>query len=129
MEDPSGNSTSKYHMLFSCKTLHSVNIEVLNYVSYIWEEEHIEKLENNQWNCLWCNVKFQGINATKSLTHVIGTKCMHIKRCTASIDQDLSRCKDLHKIKATKKGLLNDYSQKMISYISRLQDKLSEFVE
>ena len=55
---------------------------------------------------------------------------MHIKRCTASIDQaHLSRYKELQKIKAAKKELLNDYSQKMISSISRLQDKSSEVVE
>ena len=55
---------------------------------------------------------------------------MHIKRCTASIDQaHLSRYKELQQTKAAKKGLLNDYSQKMISSISRLQDKSSEVVE
>ena len=55
---------------------------------------------------------------------------MHIKRCTASIDQaHISRYKELQKIKAAKKGLLNDYSHKMISSISRLQDKSSEVVE
>ena len=55
---------------------------------------------------------------------------MHIKRCTASIDQAyLSRYKELQKIKAAKKGLLNNYSQKMISSILRLQDKSSELVE
>ena len=78
----------------------------------------------------WCDVKFQGINATKALAHVIGTKSMHIKRCTASIDQAyFSRYKELQKMKAAKKGLLNNYSQKMISSISRLQDKSSEVVE
>ena len=55
---------------------------------------------------------------------------MHIKRCAASIDQDyVSRYKELQQIRAAKKGLLNDYSQKMISSISRLQDKSSEVVE
>ena len=44
---------------------------------------------------------FQGINATKALAHVIGTKCMHIKQCTSSIDQaHISRYKELQKIKA-----------------------------
>ena len=39
---------------------------------------------------------------------------MHIKRCTASIDQDyLSRYKELQKTKSAKKGLLNNYSQKI----------------
>ena len=55
---------------------------------------------------------------------------MHIKIFTASINQAyLSIYKDLHQIKAANKGLLNDYPQKMISSISRLQDKSSEFVE
>ena len=130
MANPNGNSPSKYHLIFSRKPSNSVNISVLSSISPSWEDKHIEKLEDNQWKCLWCDVKFQGIDATKSLSHVIGTKSMHIKRCTASIDQaHLSRYKELHKIKATKKGLLNDYSQKMISSISRLQDKSSEFFE
>ena len=61
---------------------------------------------------------------------MIGTKCMHIKRCKASIDQShILRYKELQQIKAAKKGLLNDYSQKMISSISRLQVKLSEVVQ
>ena len=55
---------------------------------------------------------------------------MHIKRCAASIDQaHISRYKELQKIKAAKKGLLKYYSHKMISSISRLQDKSSEVVE
>ena len=82
------------------------------------------------WKCIWCDVNFQGINATKDLGHVIGTKCMHIKRCAASIDQAyLSRYKDLQKTKASKKDLLNDYSQNILSSVSRLQDKSSEVVE
>ena len=130
MSDSYCNSPSKYHHIFSCKPSNSGNIAVLSYISSIWEDKHIEKLEDNQWKCLWCDVKFQGINATKSLTYVIGTKSIHIKRYTTSIDQYyLSRYKELQKIKAAKKGLLNDYSQKMISSISRLQDKSSEVVE
>ena len=130
MSDPYGNSPSKYHLLFSRKTSNSGNIAVLGSIKSIWEDKHIEKLEDNQWKCSWCYVTFQGINATKALARVIGTKCMHIKRCTASIDQaHISRYNELQQIKAAKKGLLNDYSQKMISSISRLQDKLSEVVE
>ena len=55
---------------------------------------------------------------------------MHVNICTASIDQAyLSIYKELQQIKAAKKVLLNDYSQKMISFITRLQDKSSEAVE
>ena len=43
---------------------------------------------------------------------------MHINRLRSSIDQDyLLWYKELHIIQASKKGLINDYSQKMISYI------------
>ena len=130
MSYPSGKSSSKYHHIFSRKPSHASNIKVLSYISFIWEDDHIEKLENNQWKCLWCNVKFQGINATKYQSHLIETKFMHIKICRVSIDQaHLSRYKDLQQIKSAKKCLLNDYSQKNISSISHLQDKSSEIVE
>ena len=113
MADPSGNAPSKYHLILSWNPSPSSNIEVLNTISSTWEDECIEKLKNNQWKCLWCNVKFQGINATKFLARVIGTICMHINRCTASIYQAyLAIYKELQKIKAAKKVLLNYYSQK-----------------
>ena len=96
MAEPYGNSPSKYHLLFSCKLSNSGNIAVLSSISSIWEDEHIEKLEDNQWKCLWCDVKFQGINETKAQAHVIVTKSMQIKRCKDSIDQAyLSRYKEL----------------------------------
>ena len=110
--------------------MNSDNIAVLTPIKLIWYDDQIEMLEDNQWKCLWCDVTFQGINATKALAHIIGTKIMHIKRCTASIDQaHISRYKELQKIKAAKKGLLNDYSQNIISSVSCLQDKSSEVVE
>ena len=31
------------------------------------------------WQCLWCNQKFQGIKATKALSHILGKKGMYIK--------------------------------------------------
>ena len=74
MKDPYGNSPSKYHLIFSRKPSKSGNIAVLISISSIWEEEHTEKLEDNQWKCLWCDVKCQGINATKDLDRVIGPK-------------------------------------------------------
>ena len=130
MADPYGNSPWKYYLLFCRKPSYSGNIALLTSIKSICEDDHIEKLEYNQWKCLWCDVTFQGVNATKALALVIGTKSMHIKLCTASIYQDhLSRYKEIHQIKAAKKGLLKYYSQKMISSISRLQDKSSEVVE
>ena len=130
MADPYGNSPSKYHLLFGRKPSNSDNIALLIPIKSIWEDGQLEKLKNNQWKCLWCDVTFQGINATKALAHFIGTKSMHINRCLATIDQaHISRYKKLLKNKIAKKSLINDYSQKMISSISRLQDKSSEVVE
>ena len=87
MADPYGNSPSKYHILFGRKPSNTGNIVVLSSIKSIWEDKHIENLKDNQWKCLWCDVTFQVINATKALAHVIGTKIMHIKRCISSIDQ------------------------------------------
>ena len=84
---PYGNSASKYHLLFRCKLSNLGNIAVLSSIKSIWKYKHIEKLKDNQWKFLWRDIKYQDINATKALGHVIGTKSMHIKRCTASIDQ------------------------------------------
>ena len=81
MADTSDNSPSKYHLLLGRKPSNSDNIAVLSSISSIWEGDRIGKLENNQWKCLLCDVKFQGINATKYLANFIGTKCMHINRC------------------------------------------------
>ena len=130
MADPSDKSLSKYHLIVSRKPSNLGNISVLSPISSIQEDDYIEKLETNLWKCLWFNFKFQGINATKSLARVIGTKYMHIKICTVSIEQAyLSRYTELQKIKAAKKGLLNNYSQKIISSVSHLQDNSSEVVE
>ena len=105
MADPYGNSPSKYHLLFSRKPSNLGNIAVLSYISSIWEDEHSEKLKDNQWKCRWWDVKFQVINATKALAHVVGTKFMHINRCTSSIDQAyLSRYKECSKSKLPRKG-------------------------
>ena len=74
MADPYGNSPSKYHLLFGSKPSKSGNIAVLSSIKSIWEDKHIEKLKDNQWKCLWCDVTFQGINATKALARVIGNQ-------------------------------------------------------
>ena len=48
MEDPPGNSPSNYPHLFSRGPSHLGNMEVLSSISFIWEDDCIEKLENNQ---------------------------------------------------------------------------------
>ena len=76
MADPHGNSPPNHHLLFGRKQSNSNNIAVLTSIKSIWDDDHIEKLEYNQRKCLWCDFKFQGINTTKALAHVIETKYM-----------------------------------------------------
>ena len=38
-------------------------------------------LIKKNWQYLWRDTIFQGINATKALDHVLGKKGMHIKSC------------------------------------------------
>ena len=56
---------------------------------------------------------------------------MHAHKAMHSFNQSSSYIKiqGVTAIKAANKGLLNDYSQKMIYSISRLQEKSSEVVE
>ena len=78
----------------------------------------MNKLEKNNWKCLWFGVTFQGINATKSLSHKVGIRGIHINSSFAAIDKShLSIYKDLQLIKAANKGLINGYSHKMISSV------------
>ena len=51
----------------------------LYFISYIWDEDRIMRLDKKNCQCLWCNKSIQGINATKSLSHVLGKKGMNIK--------------------------------------------------
>ena len=87
-------------------------MEAVLFFSSVWEYDCIEKLENNQWKCLWYGIAFQGINSIKALYRVIGIICMHIERCNAVIDKAyLSRYKYIHKYKVAKKNLINDHLQ------------------
>ena len=63
------------------------------------------------WQCLWCNQNFQGINATKALAHVFGKKGMHINFFyVAKNIFHTTRYQELQHYKQTQKGVLLDYS-------------------
>ena len=89
-----------------------------------------KNLWNNQWNCLWCGITFQGMHPTKYLVCVIQIGSTHIKSFNAAIDQaHLWRYKDLHKYKTSKNNLLNEHVHKVFSFIARIQDKSIEVIE
>ena len=41
-------------------------------MSYIWDDDHIQRIDENNWKFLWCNKIFQGIDATKAIARVLG---------------------------------------------------------
>ena len=51
----------------------------LDIISSIWDDDHIQRIDEKNWQWLWCNQTFQGINASKALAHLLGKNGMHIK--------------------------------------------------
>ena len=74
-------SLSKHYYLFNNEKMYAETETKLDLISSTWDDDHIQRLDENNWECLWCNTSFQGINATKALAHVLGKKSMHIKSC------------------------------------------------
>ena len=130
MSDSSSNSSPQiHHMFWKSVFLPGMNQE-LNFISSIWEDDHIEKLDNNHWECLWCDNTFQGINDTRYLTRVLWIRGMHIRCYVSAIDKNhLSRYKYLRHYKAAKKNVIRDQSQKANTSIPRLYDKTSEVIK
>ena len=80
--------------------------------------------------CLWCDINFQVINYTKSLAHVIGTRGVHIRVFVMLLIKLVFKDTNIFIIKkSAKKGLINDYSYRVISSISCLQDTSSEVIK
>ena len=83
----------------------------LDFTSSIWGDDHILRIDEKNWKCLWCNTIFQGINATKALAHVLRKKGMDIKSCYVPKDTaHMTRYQELHHYKQTRKGVLLGYS-------------------
>ena len=49
----------------------------LHYIPYIWDNDRIQVLDENKWQCFWCNKVFQVINSNKDMSQVLGTKGVH----------------------------------------------------
>ena len=102
----------------------------VDFLSSIWDDDRIERLDVNTWNGIWCDNTFQGINVTGDLDHVMGAKGTHIKSYSAAIEKyHLTRYQQLRKFKYVKKGVIKDYPGKTNSTISHLQNKSSEVIE
>ena len=68
----------KCYTLFNNEKTYSETKTRIYFISSIWDDDQIMRLDENTWKCLWCNTSFQGINATEALARVLGKKGMHI---------------------------------------------------
>ena len=74
---------SNFHLLFNNKKTCAEIEAKLDFISSIWVDNHIHRVDVNNWQWLWCNKIFQEINATKALADILGNNGMHIKSCYA----------------------------------------------
>ena len=81
MSYSSSQLLSKYNSLFNNENTCYETENKLDFILSIWDDDHIIRLDENNWQCLSCNIIFQGINATKAIANVLGNKVIHIKSC------------------------------------------------
>ena len=79
MSSTANQSSSKFHSFFNKENTSAETKTKLDFILYIWDDDHILKLDENNCQCLWCNTSFQGINATKALADVLWKKGIYIK--------------------------------------------------
>ena len=87
MLSPTSQSSPSFHSFFNKENTSAETATKLDLISSIWDDDHIWRLDEKNWQCLRCNQSFQGIIATKALAHVLGKKGMHIKCCYVPKDK------------------------------------------
>ena len=84
------SATSQYylefHSFFNNEKTRAETKTKFDFISSIWDDDHILRPDEKNWQCLWFNQSFQGINATKAISHVLGKKGTNIKSCY--VDKD-----------------------------------------
>ena len=130
LSSTTSQSSPAFHSFFNMKKTSAETATNLDFISSIWDDDHIRRQDEKNWKCLWCNQTFQGINATKALSHVLGKKGMHIKSCYVAKDKShTTRYQELQHYKQTRKGVLLDYSEKIRASITSLQNNSSAAIK
>ena len=79
---PSASQYSlNFHLLFNKERIISETETKIDFISSIWDDDNILRLDKNNLQCLWCTNVVQVINDTKALAHVMGKKGMYTKSC------------------------------------------------
>ena len=81
MSSPTSQYSTAFHLFFNKENTSAETATKIDFISSKWDDDHIRRLDDKNWHCLWCNQNFQGINATKALYHVLEKKGMHMKSC------------------------------------------------
>ena len=81
MSSTTSQYSSTFNSFFNRENTSAETETKLDIIFYIWDDDHILRLDEKNWQCLWCNASFQGINATEDLAQLLGKKGMHIKSC------------------------------------------------
>ena len=79
MWSTTSQSSSTFHPFYNKEKTRAETETKLDFISSICDDDHIWRLDEKNWQFLWFNQSFQVINATKSLSHVLGKKGIHIK--------------------------------------------------
>ena len=81
MSSNTSQFSSIFHTFLNKEKTSAETETKLYFISSIWDDDHIQRIDEKNWQCLWCNASFQGINATVALARLLGKKGMHIKSC------------------------------------------------
>ena len=74
--------SSRFYSFFNKKKTSEENKTNLDFISSIWDDDHILRLDEKNCQCLRCTKLFQEIKSTKTLAHVLRKEGMHIKSCS-----------------------------------------------
>ena len=85
MQSPTSQSSPEFHSSFNKEKTSAETETRLDFISSIWDDDHIWRLDEKNWQCLWCNQCFQGINDTKALAHVLGKLIWFKKRLQMNV--------------------------------------------
>ena len=102
MLSTTSQSSSTFHSFFNEKNTSAETETEFDFISSIWDDDHIPSINEKKWQCLWCNTSFQGVNYTKALAHVLRKNGMHIKDFYVPKDKaHITRYQELQNFKQT----------------------------
>ena len=59
MSSITSQSSPAFHQFINKEKTSTETATKLNFISSIWDDDHIRRLDVENWQCLWCNQTFQ----------------------------------------------------------------------